>query len=79
MQTTLSREKVVVVSNFVGALDTVQALCVTCGWGEGDVLRLDGAVSADQRSGIVAALNNPADRHWVLLLSSKAGGVGLNL
>lgn len=73
------REKVVIVSNFVSLLDAVQELCVSRGGWAGAVLRLDGTVLSEDRSTIVTALNNSFDKRWILLLSSKAGGVGLNL
>ena len=42
-------------------------------------LRLDGSCSVKQRQPIVDTFNDPAHPSFVLLLSSKAGGVGLNI
>ena len=42
-------------------------------------LRLDGSTSASQRQGIVNRFNASYGKDFVLLLSSKAGGTGLNL
>jgi SNF2 family DNA or RNA helicase len=72
-----SGEKVVVVSNFTSSLDKVEALAGLRGWGE--VLRIDGQVPTDRRQSLVDAFNRPSDRRMLFLLSSKAGGVGLNL
>lgn len=41
--------------------------------------RLDGSTPATQRAGIVEKFNRPNSPIFVFLLSSKAGGVGLNL
>lgn len=69
-------DKIVIVSGFTAVLDAVQRslrrLRLTC-------LRIDGSVSLDRRDKIVQAFNNPANPIRVLLLSAKAGGVGLTL
>ncbi len=70
-------EKLVVVSNFTSTLDQVQSLAAMRGWG--DVLRIDGQVPVDRRQGLVDAFNRASDKRIVFLLSSKAGGVGINL
>jgi DNA repair and recombination protein RAD54B len=70
-------EKVVVVSNFTSVLDQVAALAAGRGWGE--VLRLDGKVPVDQRQALVNRFNRADDTSFLFLLSSKAGGVGINL
>lgn len=41
--------------------------------------RIDGTVSANQRSSLVNGLNKRSSDVFVFLLSAKAGGVGLNL
>lgn len=70
-------DKVVIVSSFVSILDTVEE--IVNGRGFGPCLRLDGSVSVDSRQALVDCFNNPLDTRRVFLLSSKAGGVGLNL
>ncbi len=43
------------------------------------MIRLDGSTSISKRQKLVKAFNDPAQRQFVFLLSSKAGGCGLNL
>ena len=43
------------------------------------MLRLDGSTTIGKRQKLVARFCDPADRQFVFLLSSKAGGCGLNL
>ena len=43
------------------------------------VLRLDGTVSQSKRKKLVDQFNDAAGRQFVFLLSSKAGGCGINL
>ena len=43
------------------------------------VLRLDGSTSISKRQKLVKKFNDPQDNQFVFLLSSKAGGCGLNL
>jgi hypothetical protein len=42
-------------------------------------LRLDGDTSSAERGELVAEFNDPASDVFILLLSMRAGGVGLNL
>jgi hypothetical protein len=42
-------------------------------------LKLDGSTSIKKRQKLVKMFNDPTDRQFVFLLSSKAGGCGLNL
>lgn len=85
-----TRDKVVVVSPFTSTLDEVQQLCATINSmapsppqsGGCAVLRIDGSVPMERRNKIVQYFNQPSGGRSpfrVLLLSSKAGGVGLNL
>jgi DNA repair and recombination protein RAD54B len=77
LQASGSSEKVVVVSNFTSTLDQVESLAGLRVWGE--TLRIDGQVPVDKRQSLVDAFNRPSDKRRLFLLSSKAGGVGLNL
>ena len=43
------------------------------------VIRLDGSTSISKRQKFVVQFNDPTKREFVFLLSSKAGGCGLNL
>lgn len=42
-------------------------------------VRLDGTMNVNRRSKIVARFNDPESKEFVFLLSSKAGGCGINL
>lgn len=72
----LGPERIVIVSNYTQTLDLIQALCEQASY---PVLRLDGSISANKRTSIVDQFNNPHSGAFVFLLSSKAGGCGINL
>ena len=86
-----NKDKILIVSNFTTTLDSIQSLCVSsCAsghWSNCAALRIDGSVALDRRSKIVKYFNSNKDTtidvgcslYRILLLSSKAGGVGLNL
>lgn len=42
-------------------------------------LRLDGATKSEDRPRLVSLWNDPNSPHWLFILSTKAGGLGLNL
>jgi hypothetical protein len=42
-------------------------------------VRLDGSMNVNKRSKIVARFNDPEGKEFIFLLSSKAGGCGINL
>ncbi|XP_038834678.1 transcription activator BRG1 isoform X1 [Salvelinus namaycush] len=42
-------------------------------------LRLDGTTKADDRGMLLKAFNDPASQYFIFLLSTRAGGLGLNL
>ncbi|XP_021350672.1 DNA repair and recombination protein RAD54B-like [Mizuhopecten yessoensis] len=69
-------EKVVLVSNHTKTLDMLQKFCDQKQYG---FLRLDGQTPTNRRQEIVKKFNNKFSKEFVFLLSSKAGGVGLNL
>ena len=69
-------EKAVVVSNFLSTLNQVALLAQECGWG---CLRIDGSVASGERQNLVDCFNREGDPRFLFLLSSKAGGVGINL
>jgi SNF2 family DNA or RNA helicase len=69
-------DRVVVVSNFTKTLDVVQELCAVRGW---KFFRLDGKTEQTKRQTYVDSFNRPSSDVFVFLLSSKAGGTGLNL
>ncbi|XP_028985049.1 DNA repair and recombination protein RAD54B [Betta splendens] len=69
-------DRVVVVSNYTQTLDLLQDLFVDMGY---TFCRLDGHTPTGQRQRLVDSFNSPYSQNFVFLLSSKAGGVGLNL
>lgn len=69
-------DRVILVALQTRTLDLLQALCVTRKY---PCLRIDGDTPTSQRAKRVAELNDPKSGAFVLLLSSKAGGCGLNL
>lgn len=69
------KEKCVVVSHYTQTLDLLEDLCTSFNF---PFKRLDGTTMAKQRQQIVDQFNQDS-KEFVFLLSSKAGGVGLNL
>lgn len=63
-------------SNYTQTLDLLQDLYSHLGY---TWCRLDGQTPVAQRQRIVDSFNRPDSSHFLFLLSSKAGGVGLNL
>jgi SNF2 family DNA or RNA helicase len=78
IQTKEPTDKVVIVSNFTATLTVIEnsilkPMCLA-------FLRLDGSTPSATRQSLVDAFNRTkADTHFAMTLSSKAGGVGLNL
>lgn len=70
------RDKLVIVSNFTQTLDIIAALCVKK---KVPYFQLDGSTPIQKRQQLVDYFNVPNSQEIVFLLSSKAGGVGLNL
>lgn len=69
-------DKIVVISNYTQTLDLVEKLCRQHKFGS---LRLDGTMNINKRQKLVDKFNNPDGKEFVFLLSSKAGGCGINL
>ncbi|XP_058420597.1 DNA repair and recombination protein RAD54B isoform X2 [Diceros bicornis minor] len=69
-------EKVVLVSNYTQTLNILQEVCKRHGYA---YTRLDGQTPISQRQQIVDGFNSKYSSDFIFLLSSKAGGVGLNL
>ncbi|XP_025264206.1 DNA repair and recombination protein RAD54B [Camponotus floridanus] len=69
-------EKLVLVSYYTQTLDLFETICNI---EELKFLRLDGTISSSTRSKIIEQFNTRSDNSKILLLSAKAGGVGLNL
>jgi DNA repair and recombination RAD54-like protein len=71
-----TNDKIVLISNYTQTLDIFANLCRTRGYGH---LRLDGTMNVSKRQKLVDKFNDPEGPEFVFLLSSKAGGCGLNL
>lgn len=69
-------DRVVLVSNFTQTLDLFVDLCKRRGWG---YVRLDGTTSVKKRQKLCDELDDRTNNIFCFLLSSKAGGCGLNL
>lgn len=69
-------DKVVLVSNYTQTLDLFEKLCRLRRY---QYVRLDGTMSIKKRQKIVDRFNDPHGGDFVFMLSSKAGGCGLNL
>ncbi|KAF7457662.1 SWI2/SNF2-containing protein RAD54 [Cryptosporidium felis] len=71
-----TKDRVVLVSNYTQTLDVFESLCrdlqVPC-------VRLDGSTSITRRHNLVKTFNDPNSNSFAFLLSSKAGGCGINL
>ncbi|KAI9809610.1 MAG: DNA repair protein rhp54 [Sarcosagium campestre] len=71
-----TNDKIVLISNYTQTLDVFDKLCRARGYG---CLRLDGTMNVNKRQKLVDKFNDPEGPEFVFLLSSKAGGCGLNL
>ena len=71
-----TNDKIVLISNYTQTLDMFDRLCRSRAYG---VLRLDGTMNVNKRQKLVDRFNDPNGEEFVFLLSSKAGGCGLNL
>lgn len=72
-----SDDKIVLVSNYTQTMDFFEKLCHLRGYG---YVRLDGSMAIKKRMKVVDKFNNPTNRNdFIFMLSSKAGGCGLNL
>ncbi|RKU41186.1 DNA-dependent ATPase protein rad54 [Coniochaeta pulveracea] len=71
-----TNDKIVLISNYTSTLDLFEKMCRTRGYGS---LRLDGTMNINKRQKLVDRFNDPEGDEFVFLLSSKAGGCGINL
>ncbi|THU88409.1 DNA repair protein, SNF2 family [Dendrothele bispora CBS 962.96] len=73
---TQTNDKIVLISNYTQTLDLFEKLCRVKKYG---FFRLDGTMSITKRQKLVDQFNNPEGKEFIFLLSSKAGGCGINL
>ncbi|KTW27723.1 hypothetical protein T552_02163 [Pneumocystis carinii B80] len=71
-----TNDKIVLISNYTQTLNLLEKLCRFRRYG---TLRLDGTMTTNKRQKLVDKFNDPEGEEFVFLLSSKAGGCGLNL
>jgi DNA repair and recombination RAD54-like protein len=71
-----ARERIVIVSNFTETLDVFARLISSLG---AKFVRLDGSIAVSKRQRIVDQFNDASQGVFAFLLSSKAGGCGINL
>lgn len=69
-------DKIVIISNYTKTLDLIERLCRYERYG---CLRLDGTMNINKRQKLVDRFNDPSGAEFIFLLSSKAGGCGINL
>ena len=72
----MNNDRFVLVSNYTKTLDLMDLVCEERGWIR---VRLDGSTKNSDRQHIVDQFNAPSSQTFIFLLSSKAGGCGLNL
>lgn len=73
---TETNDKIVIISNYTRTLDLIEKMCRHKRYGS---LRLDGTMTINKRQKIVDKFNDPEGPEFIFLLSSKAGGCGINL
>ncbi|CAK9824410.1 DNA repair and recombination protein RAD54-like [Anthophora retusa] len=73
---TTTNDKIVLVSNYTQTLDLFEKLCHKRSY---NYVRLDGTMTIKKRSKVVEKFNDPNTNDFIFMLSSKAGGCGLNL
>jgi DNA repair and recombination RAD54-like protein len=71
-----TQDKVVLVSNYTQTLDLFERLSRHRGY---QYVRLDGSMTIKKRAKVVEKFNDPMSTDFIFMLSSKAGGCGLNL
>ncbi|KAI0035932.1 DNA repair protein, SNF2 family [Vararia minispora EC-137] len=73
---TETNDKIVLISNYTQTLDLFEKLLRSKRYG---FFRLDGTMAITKRQKMVDQFNDPEGKEFVFLLSSKAGGCGINL
>lgn len=73
---TTTNDKIVLVSNYTQTLDLFEKLCHKRSY---NYVRLDGTMTIKKRAKVVENFNSDNSNDFIFMLSSKAGGCGLNL
>ncbi|XP_020283574.1 DNA repair and recombination protein RAD54-like [Pseudomyrmex gracilis] len=73
---TTTNDKIVLVSNYTQTLDLFEKLCRKRSY---NYVRLDGTMTIKKRAKVVDNFNSETSSDFIFMLSSKAGGCGLNL
>ncbi|KDQ60990.1 hypothetical protein JAAARDRAFT_569331 [Jaapia argillacea MUCL 33604] len=73
---TETTDKIVLISNYTQTLDIFEKMCRGKKYG---YFRLDGSMTITKRQKLVDQFNDPEGKEFIFLLSSKAGGCGINL
>lgn len=73
---TETTDKIVLISNYTQTLDLFEKMLRSKKYG---YFRLDGTMSIPKRQKLVDQFNDPNGKEFIFLLSSKAGGCGINL
>lgn len=68
--------KVLIFSQFQQTLSLIQEFIMYKGW---EYERLDGQVKGTERSAAITRFNDPNGTRFIFLLSTRAGGLGINL
>jgi len=68
--------RVLLFSQFAIQLDIVEEFCAGRGYG---YERIDGSIRGDARQASIDRFNDPKSSSFIFLLSTRAGGVGINL
>eukprot|EP00948_MAST-09A_sp_MAST-9A-sp1_P000345 g345.t1 len=77
--------KVLIFSQMTRVLDILEDYCWLRGWGPYEDLdrrrycRLDGSVKLEDRQKQIEQFNDPASNKFLFMISTRAGGVGINL
>ncbi|QLG74843.1 hypothetical protein HG535_0H01700 [Zygotorulaspora mrakii] len=71
-----SDDKIVLISNYTQTLDLIEKFCRIKRYSS---IRLDGTLNINKRQKLVDRFNDPEGQEFIFLLSSKAGGCGINL
>ena len=69
-------DRVLIFSQMTGVLDILEDYCI---WKGHQYCRLDGSTAHVDRTDRIAAFNAPNSEKFVFMLSTKAGGLGINL